>query len=132
MTRRSSNEQTRSIQQAIRELLDNFVVLAYYPKVTRGRELRTNGTVIESNIHHTANSSLLVDAERMLRHTLHRAHPIVNATADQARQTVKDQFPNLWRSACNRAETISAVSGRRMKEIDARCRHAYKKLVKTT
>jgi IS5 family transposase len=37
--------------ETLHQLQEHMVVLAHRLKVTRGRNLRTDGTVIESNIH---------------------------------------------------------------------------------
>jgi transposase, IS5 family len=42
-------------------------------KVTKGRKLRSDGTVVETNIHHPSDSSLLADSARVLGRTLGRA-----------------------------------------------------------
>jgi hypothetical protein len=47
--------------------------LARQLKVTKGRKLRTDGTVVETNIHHPSDSSLLADSVRVLGRTLRRA-----------------------------------------------------------
>jgi transposase, IS5 family len=118
--------------QTLHHLLDHVVTLACRLKVTRGRKLRTDGTVVESNIHHPTDSSLLVDGVRVLSRTLTRARQAMEATASQAGQAAKDQFRNRWRSARNAARVISDATRRGLKETDARCRQAYQKLVDIT
>lgn len=56
------------------------VQLACQRKVTRGRKLRVDGTVVETMIHHPSDSSLLTDGVRMLSRLVGRA---------------KDQVPDL-------------------------------------
>ncbi len=47
--------------------------LATELKVTRGRKLRTDGTVVESNIQAPSDSRLLADSVRVIGRTLQRA-----------------------------------------------------------
>ncbi len=46
--------------------LDHVVEWARELKVTRGRKLRMDGTVVETNIHHPTDSTLLQDGVRVL------------------------------------------------------------------
>lgn len=118
--------------QTLHQLLDHVVTLACRLKVTRGRKLRTDGTVVESNIHYPTDSSLLVDGVRVLSRTLARARRVIEATASQAGQAAQGQFRNRWRSARNTARAIGDATRRGMKETDDRCRKAYHKLVDIT
>ena len=54
-------------------LTDRVVVLAQTHRVTRGRTLRVDGTVVETHIHYPSDSSLLRDGVRILCRTLGRA-----------------------------------------------------------
>ena len=60
-------ETWQAINQAI-------VLYARERKVEDGRWMRTDTTVVESNIHHPLDSSLLYDGVRVLTRTLRRAH----------------------------------------------------------
>src|SRR3954469_24332232 len=51
-------------------LLDHVVELAPQHKVTRGRKLRIDGTVVETNIHPPSDSTLLGDGVRVLSRPL--------------------------------------------------------------
>src|SRR5919201_3116258 len=61
----------------LHHLLDHVVDLARQLKLTRGRKLRIDGTVVESNIHHPTDSSLLYDGVRSLSRTLRKAKQIL-------------------------------------------------------
>src|SRR6476469_10418366 len=60
----------------LHQLLDHIVDLARQLKVTRGRKLRIDGTVVETNIHHPSDSTLLYDGVRVLGRTLRKAKQI--------------------------------------------------------
>ena len=52
--------------QTLVTLNDRAVELARSLKVTRGRKLRTDATVVETNIHYPTDDSLLVDGVRVI------------------------------------------------------------------
>jgi IS5 family transposase len=64
-----------SIRAETWEAINKALVLyAREHKVEDGRWMRTDTTVVESNIHHPLDSSLLYDSVRVLTRTLRRAH----------------------------------------------------------
>jgi transposase, IS5 family len=63
--------------QTVASLNERAVELARSLKITRGRKLRVDGTVVESNIHHPTDSALLSDGVRVLSGLLRRAKKIV-------------------------------------------------------
>jgi IS5 family transposase len=115
--------------ETLHRLLEHVVVMAQRLKVTRGRKLRTDGTVVESNIHHPTDSSLLVDGVRVLGRTLSRARKVVASTATEVGQMAKKVFRNRLRSARKAARQISNATRKRTQESRERSRGAYQKLV---
>ncbi|MCB0164243.1 MAG: ISNCY family transposase [Anaerolineae bacterium] len=101
--------------------------LATELKVTKGRKLRTDGTVVESNIQPPRDSQLLVDSVRVLGRTLSRAKEIVGQQSD----LVKETFRNRIRSARNLGRQISQQMGKRTEKAKQAGRQAYKALIKT-
>src|ERR671933_2639441 len=63
-------------------LNERVVALARGLKVTRGRKLRVDSTVVETTIHHPSDSSLLGDGVRVLSRLLRRAKTALKETAD--------------------------------------------------
>jgi len=59
--------------QAVGALNDRAVELARSLKVSRGRKLRIDGMVVETNIHHPTDSALLGDGVRVISRLLRRA-----------------------------------------------------------
>ena len=118
--------------ETLHRLLEHVVVMAQRLKVTRGRKLRTDGTVVESNIHHPTDSSLLVDGVRVLSRTLSRARKVVESTATGVGLVTKKVFRNRLRSARNTAREISNATRRRAKDTRERSCRAYQKLVEIT
>jgi transposase, IS5 family len=59
--------------QTVAALNDRVVELARSLKVTRGRKLRTDGTVVETNVHHPTDDRLLADGVRVIGRLVKRA-----------------------------------------------------------
>src|SRR5450756_2020613 len=85
-----------------RQLLDHVTEMARSLKVTRGRKLRTDGTVVETNIHHPTDSTLLGDAVQVLSRTLKKAHEVLK---DQTALS-RDSFRDRTRSARRQVKRI--------------------------
>lgn len=98
--------------------------LATQLKVTKGRKLRTDGTVVETNIHAPTDSHLLADSVRVLGRTLQRAKKVLSTQTELGAQV----FRNRTRSARKATRQVSRLITR---QKDAGKR-AYRKLVKIT
>jgi IS5 family transposase len=79
----------------LERLNDRVVTLARSLKVTRGRKLRVDSTVVATHIHHPTDGSLLADGVRVLSRLLRRAQRIVGRSEALGRET----FRNRTRSA---------------------------------
>jgi len=99
--------------------------LARHLKVTRGRKLRTDGTVVETNIHAPSDSSLLADSVRVLGRTLGRAKQVLGEPA-QLGQAV---FRNRTRSVRRLARQVGEAMRRRGETAQSEGKVAYQKLV---
>ena len=55
---------------AIRELHDRMIAIAQERQIVRGRQMRVDTTVVESNIHYPTDSGLLNDGTRVLTRTM--------------------------------------------------------------
>ena len=97
-------------------------------KLTRGRKLRTDGTVVETNIHHPTDSSLLADGVRVLSRLVKQAKGVLQDTAQLAAETFRDRN----RSARNAARRVYESSRRRSQTAKANVRKAYQRLVRIT
>src|SRR5213593_3526568 len=81
--------------QTVERLNDRVVALAKAQKVTRGRKLRVDSTVVPTTMHHPTDGSLLADGVRVLSRLLRRAQTIVGTAAAGGREL----FRNRTRSA---------------------------------
>jgi transposase, IS5 family len=73
----------------IQQVHDRIVALAVERKVTRGRRLRVDTTVIETNAHYPTDSTLLRDSVRVLTRTMQRAGAVLGGAAAQIRNRLR-------------------------------------------
>ena len=106
----------------LQALNDRAVELARELKVTRGRKLRTDGTVVETNIRYPTDSSLLGDGVRVAGRLLRRAKAAVGEAAG-------DLFRDRSRSARRLARSIAETARRRGAEAEAARKGAYERLL---
>ncbi len=112
----------------LKALNERVTKLAQELKITRGRKLRTDGTVVESNVRYPTDSGLLVDGVRVLGRTLTRAKQVL-ATAGGLAGTV---FRNRSRSARKQALMIANQARKRSVSAKEKLKQSYRQLVKTT
>jgi IS5 family transposase len=105
-------------------LLDHVVALARQLKVTRGRKLRLDSTVVETPVHYPTDSSLLVDGVRMLGRLIRRARPVVAERLVGAR----DAFRTRTRSARRQLQRIHRLARRKGQAAADGQREAYERL----
>lgn len=113
----------------LEKLNERVVELARSLKVTRGRKLRTDGTVVETDIHHPTDSGLLADGVRVLGRLARKTRAVVGETARLGAPA--ERFRDRSRSAKRLTNKI-ARQGRRLRSDAARDAHqkAYGKLLK--
>jgi IS5 family transposase len=114
--------------ETLEQLLAHVVELARQLKVTRGRKLRTDGTVVESNIHPPTDSRLLADGVRVLSRALGRARAVLRSAATDTVAVGQEVFRNRTRSARNAAREI----GRRARQAKECPQRVYRKLLSIT
>src|SRR5512138_3533517 len=81
---------------------ERIIQLAVEQKVTCGRKLRTDGTVVESNIRPPSDGRLLADSVRVLARSVARGQTILKA----AKQKLLSEFEDLTRNAKGLARKI--------------------------
>ena len=114
--------------ETLQALLDRVVELARTHKVTRGRKLRTDGTVVETNIHYPTDSSLLGDGVRVLSRTLKKARGVLGEVTERSRQLCRDRT----RSAIQQTKRILEATRQRGQQAEETMRDAYQHLLETT
>jgi len=109
-------------------LNEHVVTLARQQRVTRGRTLRTDGTVVETTIRYPTDSGLLTDSVRVIGRLVHRAKDLV----DQGLGTTGTLFRDRSRSAKRLARQINEGARRRGTDAGARRQTAYRRLLAIT
>jgi len=104
---------------------ERITAMATKLKVTRGRKLRTDGTVVETPIAYPRDSKLLADGVRVLSRVLKRAKAVVGGTAQVTAETFRDRT----RSARNQARRIAKRARQKGKDAKAGMRESYRRLV---
>ena len=93
--------------ETLHALLDRVTELARSSKVTRGRKLRIDSTVVETTIHHPSDSGLLADGVRVLSRLVRRAGALLRRPPVDAAL-----FRDRSRSAKRLARRIHASAAR--------------------
>jgi IS5 family transposase len=112
----------------LHELLDHVVDLARQNKVTRGRKLRIDGTVVATNIHYPTDSSLLNDGVRVLSRVIGRAKQLLRDATDLGQAAFRDRS----RSAKRHAKQIADAIRKRREEAEQTRQTAYRHLIRIT
>ena len=114
--------------ETLQQFNQRLTELAARRKVTKGRKLRTDGTVVETNIHHPSDSSLLADSVRILGRTLRRAKEVLKQKTDIRQEVFRNRIRSVRRLARQVGEAMRK-SGETAREQGLQ---AYRKLVKAT
>jgi len=102
--------------------------LAIERKVTCGRKLRTDGTVVESHIRPPSDSRLLADSVRVLVRSVARGHAILKA----AKQKVQDEFEDFTQKAKGLSRQIGETLRSQKEAARSAGRQQYEKLLGQT
>jgi transposase, IS5 family len=108
--------------QTLERLNERVLVLACQRKATRGRKLRTDGTVVETNIPHPHDSALLGDGVRVLSRLVGRAKK-------GGLEGTGELFRNRTRSAKRLARRMDETTRRRGEEAKEALKGAYERLI---
>ena len=120
-------------QQISQETLVKFnqrlTQIATELKITKGRKMRTDGTVVATNIHFPSDNSLLVDGVRVISRILAQAKKIICRVS-------KTINPSWFRNRCRTARRISrqidSLSKTRNQAGKQKRKQAYSQLIDLT
>lgn len=112
----------------LEQLNERVVQLARSLKVTRGRKLRVDSAVVETNIHHPTDSRILGAGVRVVSRLLRRAKALVGEAPGLA-TTV---FRSHNRSVRRLAQQLHRGARRKGEEAVAEMKGAYAKLIEIT
>jgi IS5 family transposase len=104
---------------------ERIMQLAIERKVTRGRKLRTDGTVVESNIRAPSDNRLLADGVRVLARTVVRARELLQ-------QSVQEPFEDFTQAAKQRARQIGETLRKKTDAAKKIGRQQYQELLEMT
>ncbi len=114
------------------ETLEKFNVriteLAVKSKVTTGKKLRTDGTVVETNIHMPSDSRQLADSVRVLARTIGRAKQELQTVKDSIVEVVEDFTVATRRTS----RKIGEILRKRTDEAKDAGRQQYQELLAMT
>jgi IS5 family transposase len=110
--------------EVIRDLHERLVALARENGVVRGRKLRVDTTVVETNIHYPTDSSLLGDGARVLTRTMKR----IEKKAGGLKQKIRDRM----RTVKKRVVAIALATRQTGPRREERQRKQYAELLTVT
>lgn len=102
--------------------------LAVKSKVTSGKKLRTDGTVVEANVHAPSDSRQLADSVRVLARTIIRARKIMQIV----QESMMDAFEDCTTAARRTARKIGEVLRKRTDEAKLAGKEQYQALMDMT
>lgn len=105
-----------------------IVQLAVERKVTSGRKLRTDGTVVESNIRPPSDSRLLADSVRVLARSVVRTRSLLK----QAAAKVQEEFEDFTQTARRLARQIGETLRTKTEAARTAGRQQYQELLEMT
>jgi IS5 family transposase len=119
----------QTIQPAtLHALNDRVVGLARQARVTAGRKLRIDGTVVPTAIHHPTDSSLLGDGVRVLSRLIRRSKPLVQ----EHLAGVRDAFRTRTRTMRRGLQTLHRLGRRTTGDAIAQRTEIYTRLLAAT
>jgi IS5 family transposase len=104
---------------------ERIMQLAVERKVTRGRKLRTDGTVVESHIRPPSDNRLLADGVRVLARTVVRARELV-------KQVVQEPFEDFTQTTKQLARQIGETLRKKTEAAKTAGRQQYQELLEMT
>lgn len=111
--------------ETVAALNDRAVALAQQARVTRGRKLRIDGTVVETTIRYPTDSKTLGDGVRVLSRLLRRARTVLNDGAVLG----KEAFRTRTRSVRRLTQQLHRVARRKGEQAAEDLKQAYGKLI---
>lgn len=108
--------------EVLKKSLERWVEVARGRQVVRGRKLRVDTTVVETNIHYPTDSTLLQDGVRVITRTLYKIRRVVG----------KLRFRDRTRSVARRVFQITLASRKLGSAAQAKVKKLYRGLMGTT
>jgi len=110
--------------QIIEQIHQRVVAIAQEKKIIRGRKMRVDTTVVETDIHYPTDSTLLGDGVRVLTRAMKKIGDLAGAVGTQLRDRT--------RSVCHCLINIGRASRSRVLQGKKRMQQSYGKLLSIT
>jgi transposase, IS5 family len=110
--------------EVIEQLHGRIVNLAREHKVIRGRRLRVDTTVVETNVHYPTDSGLLADGARVLTRTMKRVQKTVGG--------LKTKLRDRLRTIRKKALAITLSAKQKDDKAEQRRQQSYRELISVT
>lgn len=110
--------------EVVEQIHQRMVGVAREKKVVRGRKMRVDTTVVETNIHYPTDSSLLGDGMRVLTRVMKK----ITALVGEAGTRLRDRM----RTARRRVLEVALASRRKGKQREEKLKTGYRRLLKVT
>ena len=114
----------------LQRLNDRLVHIAQEKHITRGRKLRVDSTVIETDIHYPTDSRLLCDSVGVLGRLLSRARDVCRPRSESAKQVFRNSSRSAKRLTYRISHRLRSRNGQKKPETLAE--PLYRQLVKVT
>ncbi len=111
--------------ETLQQINARVVEFATQMKVTRGRKLRVDSTVVETTIHYPTDSALVGDGVRVISRLLHKAKTVLGIGSELG----KSVFRSRTRIARRIAQQLHRVARRKGEEAAEDLKHASSKLL---
>ena len=126
-----STQQAREARirpETLQRLNQRLVRVAQAQGVTQGQKLRTDGTVIETNIHYPTDSRLLNDSARVLGRLLRHARQLLRPQAPADQKLFRNRARQAQRLARQIGQQLRAKQGQ--KPPGNKAQRTYRQLLK--
>jgi len=110
--------------EVVQQIHRRLVEIAQEKKVVRGRQLRVDTTVVETNIHYPTDSSLLGDGVRVLTRTMQKITALTGEGGTRLR--------NRLRGVGRRVMQIARTSRSKGAQVEEKLKQGYRKLLTAT
>jgi IS5 family transposase len=96
-------------QETLSQFNQRLTQIAIQLQITQGKKIRTDGTVVATNIHFPSDNSLLVDGVRVISRLLSQAKEILMQDSKNINLSI---FRNRYRTARRISREIDSLSKR--------------------
>jgi transposase, IS5 family len=116
-------------QETLKQFNQRLTQVAKQLQITKGKKMRTDGTVVATNIHFPSDNSLLVDGVKVISRLLLQAKEISAVNSIFINSSL---FRNRYRTARRISRQIDGLSKTRNQSGRQKREQAYSKLIEVT